>query len=133
MQLVMSAFAPTLARLRPGQLTSRICPSRPRTRRGTSLYAPGGSSGRRVSARTWTTLCCTRPPDSCTQDTQAHQEPSASTFSQHSRCPVTPTDSSTSGGAHGGGTLAISQVCEILFDFARFELRFSSLKENPRG
>src|SRR6516164_2990816 len=93
-------------------------PSKPRTRLGTSLYASGGSSGRRVSARTCTTLCCTRPPDSCTQDTHAHQEPSTSTFSQHSRCPVTPTDSSTSGGAHGGGTRVISQVCETLFDSA---------------
>jgi hypothetical protein len=37
------------------------------------------------------------PPVSCTQDTQAHQEPSRSCCSQASRCPPMPPASSTNG------------------------------------
>jgi hypothetical protein len=81
-----------------GQLPSRICPSRPRSRRGTRWDAPGGSSGRKLAARTWTTLCAHRLPASCTQDTQACQVPSASFFFHASRCPATPIGTSPSGG-----------------------------------
>src|SRR5690242_18023926 len=53
---------------------------------------------------------------SCIQDTHAHQEPSRSCHSQASRCPAMPSASSTSGGAHGVLSHAMSPVCEATFD-----------------
>ncbi len=48
--------APDLARAGTRHLMFWICPSRPRTRRGTCSYASGASSGRSPSAGTCTTL-----------------------------------------------------------------------------
>ena len=83
----------------------RISPSLPRTRRGTDEYASGCSSGRRLPARTSTTLCTCRPPDGWIQETQACHEPSRSCISQASRWPTIPPLISTIGGHQGASRL----------------------------
>jgi hypothetical protein len=61
----------------------------------------------------------TPPAGLLDQDTQAHQEPSRSCRSHASRCPVMPPVISTSGGAHGGCSPAMTPVCETAFDMRR--------------
>jgi hypothetical protein len=53
-------------------------------------------------ARTLTILWTGRLPLAWIHETHAHHDPSRSCFSQHSRCPIAPPASSTSGGHHGG-------------------------------
>jgi hypothetical protein len=48
--------------------------------------------------------------------TSRHQEPSRSCRSQASRCPAIPPASSTSGGAHGVLSHAMTPVCETTFE-----------------
>ncbi len=106
-----------------------ISPSLPRTRLGTDEYASGCSSGRRLPARTSTTLCTWRPPDCWTQETQACHEPSRSCISQASRWPTIPPLISTIGGHQG----ASRRLIRLVFEFQFYLSRLSCGEARPHG